>query len=148
MIDTYQCEWATVVRDPEKRKLFKQFVNSDDSESCIEIVSERGQPRPEFWVNDTVSLEQFREASAAVLGDDSSESSSDSTSDSSEFSPLEWVYAGKVSDFPKNGGATIKHGQSQIAVYNFSSRGEWYASQNMCPHKKAFVLSQIGRAHV
>ncbi len=142
LIDTYQCEWATVVRDPEKRKLFKQFVNSDDSESCIEIVSERGQPRPEFWVNDTVSLEQFREASAAVLGDDSSESSSDSTSDSSEFSPLEWVYAGKVSDFPKNGGATIKHGQSQIAVYNFSSRGEWYASQNMCPHKKAFVLSR------
>jgi nitrite reductase (NADH) large subunit len=30
----------------------------------------------------------------------------------------------------------------QIAVYNFASRGEWFASQQMCPHKKAFVLSR------
>src|SRR5690606_5025254 len=29
-----------------------------------------------------------------------------------------------------------------IAVFNFTSRGQWYASQNMCPHKKAFVLSR------
>lgn len=37
---------------------------------------------------------------------------------------------------------TIKYGRVQIAVFNFTSRGEWYASQNMCPHKKAFVLSR------
>ena len=53
-----------------------------------------------------------------------------------------WVTVGKVWDFPKDGGATIKYGQVQIAVFNFTSRGEWYASQNMCPHKKAFVLSR------
>jgi nitrite reductase (NADH) large subunit len=45
-------------------------------------------------------------------------------------------------DFPADGGATIKYGQTQIAVFNFATRGEWYASQNMCPHKKAFVLSR------
>ena len=44
--------------------------------------------------------------------------------------------------FPLDGGATIKYGKSQIAVFNFASRGEWYATQNMCPHKKAFVLSR------
>jgi nitrite reductase/ring-hydroxylating ferredoxin subunit len=27
-------------------------------------------------------------------------------------------------------------------VFNFDSRGEWYACQNMCPHKRDFVLSQ------
>jgi len=27
-------------------------------------------------------------------------------------------------------------------VFNFAARGEWYACQNMCPHKNAFVLSR------
>ena len=47
-----------------------------------------------------------------------------------------------MSDFPYDGGATIKYGQTQIAVFNCASRSEWYATQNMCPHKKAFVLSR------
>ncbi|HAH45076.1 MAG TPA: nitrite reductase (NAD(P)H) small subunit, partial [Planctomycetaceae bacterium] len=37
---------------------------------------------------------------------------------------------------------TVKYGNSQIAVFNFASRGEWYACQQMCPHKKAMVLSR------
>jgi nitrite reductase (NADH) large subunit len=52
------------------------------------------------------------------------------------------VTVGQVGDFPRDGGATIKYGQSQIAVFNLASRGQWYATQNMCPHKKAFVLSR------
>jgi nitrite reductase (NADH) large subunit len=52
-----------------------------------------------------------------------------------------WITVGNVDDFPQDGGATIKYGKSQIAVFNFTSRRQWYASQNMCPHKKAFVLS-------
>ena len=31
---------------------------------------------------------------------------------------------------------------SQIAVFRFTRRGEWYATQNMCPHKQSFVLSR------
>jgi nitrite reductase (NADH) large subunit len=53
-----------------------------------------------------------------------------------------WVAVGQTSDFPFDGGATIKYGKSQLAVFNLASRGEWYASQNMCPHKKSFVLSR------
>ena len=49
---------------------------------------------------------------------------------------------GKVWDFPHDGGATIKYGKTQIAVFNFASRGEWYATQNMCPHRREFVLSR------
>jgi NAD(P)H-dependent nitrite reductase small subunit len=30
----------------------------------------------------------------------------------------------------------------QIAVFRFESRGEWYATQNVCPHKRSLVLSQ------
>ncbi|MCB9925174.1 MAG: nitrite reductase small subunit NirD [Planctomycetaceae bacterium] len=53
-----------------------------------------------------------------------------------------WVKVGITSDFPADGGAAIKCGDVQLAVYNFTSRGEWYACQNMCPHKNAFVLSR------
>ena len=60
LVDTYQCEWAAVVRDPEKRKWFRQFANTDETESCIEIVSERGQSRPADWPSDVLALEQFR----------------------------------------------------------------------------------------
>ena len=56
--------------------------------------------------------------------------------------PLRWVPVGFADDFPLDGGATVKYGKSQIAVFNFASRSRWYATQNMCPHKKAFVLSR------
>jgi nitrite reductase (NADH) large subunit len=130
LVDAYQCEWAAVVRDPERRKWFRQFANSDENESCIEIVHERGQARPADWPSEFVSLEQFRLLDGRTLGDHQS------TDD------LRWVKVGATADFPRDGGATVKYGKSQIAVFNLSSRGEWYATQNMCPHKKAFVLSR------
>eukprot|EP01052_Picozoa_sp_SAG31_P014290 SAG31_NODE_882_length_11260_cov_3.357104_8_plen_490_part_00 len=62
--------------------------------------------------------------------------------------PTSWVDVGAVEDFPPEGGAAIMHGQSQIAVFNFTSKNKWYATQNFCPHKKASVLSRgiIGTA--
>jgi nitrite reductase (NADH) large subunit len=126
LMDTYRCEWAAVIRDPEKRRQFRQFANTDESEPCIEIISERGQRRPAAWPSDVVSLEQFRSLNCR-------ESGKQATS---------WVRVGASGDFPKDGGAAVKYGRVQIAVFNFTSRGEWYACQNMCPHKKAFVLSR------
>jgi nitrite reductase (NADH) large subunit len=46
LVDTYQCEWKTVVDDPEKRRRFRHFVNSDASDDNVVFVSERGQNRP------------------------------------------------------------------------------------------------------
>lgn len=132
LVDTYECEWAAVVRDPEKRRRFKQFVNSDEEEPCIEIVSERGQQRPEFWPSDVISLQQYTELEERNKGLPTDASPHWTT----------WVRVGAVSDFPVDGGATVKYGRVQLAVFNFSSRGEWYATQNMCPHRKAFVLSR------
>lgn len=56
--------------------------------------------------------------------------------------PTRWVRVGSVDDFPTDGGRAIKHGSTEIAVFRFASRGEWYASQNTCPHKKEAVLSR------
>ena len=43
LVDSYECEWKAVVNDPEKRKFFRQFANTDDVESGIEFVTERGR---------------------------------------------------------------------------------------------------------
>ncbi|HMB60759.1 MAG TPA: nitrite reductase large subunit NirB, partial [Xanthomonadales bacterium] len=46
VVDTYQCEWKTAVEDPEKRKLFRPFINSSATDSNVIFVEERNQPRP------------------------------------------------------------------------------------------------------
>ena len=130
LVDTYRCEWQEVVNDPEKRRLFQQFANTDETESSIEFVTERGQRRPAAWPRDFVPLEHLarherrtpREAGRAPR--------------------TRWVQVGKVSDFPVDGGAAIKYGNSQIAVFRFASRDAWYACQNLCPHKQELVLSR------
>ena len=46
IVDTYQCEWKTTLEDPEKLKRFRQFVNSDQTDSGVVFVKERKQIRP------------------------------------------------------------------------------------------------------
>jgi nitrite reductase (NADH) large subunit len=46
VVDTYACEWKTAVTDPEVRKRFRQFVNSDQRDHHVIFVEERGQIRP------------------------------------------------------------------------------------------------------
>ncbi len=53
-----------------------------------------------------------------------------------------WFKAAPVTAFPVNGGACIRYKHHQVAVFNFSRRNEWYACQNLCPHKKQMVLSR------
>ena len=53
-----------------------------------------------------------------------------------------WFKAARVQDFPENGGACVKYKDLQVAVFNFSRRNEWYACQNMCPHKMQMILSR------
>ena len=55
---------------------------------------------------------------------------------------INWILACHIDDVPHNGGACIKCGDEQIAIFNFSRRGEWYATQNLCPHRQQMVLSR------
>lgn len=59
-----------------------------------------------------------------------------------------WFKAARVSDFPENAGACVRYQGMQIAVFNFKRRNEWYACQNLCPHKQQMILSRgmIGSA--
>lgn len=175
LVDTYTCEWQEVVNDPEKQKRYRQFVNTDENEPDIEFVDERGQCRPADWPKEgNTSLVQLMMPDAGSdligsinAGNSNGHDNGDILVDSVDLNghrlngdrqpaerpsigrlDKEWVHVGSVSDFPADGGAAVKYGQVQLAVYNFSSRGEWYACQNMCPHKNAFLLSRgiIGTA--
>jgi nitrite reductase (NADH) small subunit len=55
---------------------------------------------------------------------------------------ITWFPACKTEDVPANGGVCVKYKNEQIALFNFTRRGEWYASQNMCPHRLQMALSR------
>jgi nitrite reductase (NADH) large subunit len=59
VVDAYQCEWKTTIENPESRKRFRQFVNSDASDTNIQFVSERGQVRPATEAEKVAGKDQF-----------------------------------------------------------------------------------------
>ncbi len=123
LVETYRCEWAEVVKDPEKRARFRHFANTSEPDDSVDFQAERGQQRPRDWVKEGAPP-PFRDRKHLPLIQTS------------------WIRVGGVEDFPKDGGVAIRYGNAQIAVYNFVSRGEWYATQNMCPHMKDMVLAR------
>ena len=55
---------------------------------------------------------------------------------------MQWFKAAHISKFPSNGGACVKYSDLLIVVFNFTRRNEWYACQNLCPHKMQMALSR------
>lgn len=53
-----------------------------------------------------------------------------------------WFAACRVDDVAENGGVSVKYGDEQIALFYFTRRNEWYATQNECPHRKQMALSR------
>jgi len=120
---------AEVVKDPALRAQFKQFSNSDKTikkDDMIEFVDMRGQLRPTDWPKDGAPQTNWKAPADDVFA----------------HSEKSWVEVGSTSDFLPNIGTPIIYGDSQLAIFNNAKRGEWYCTQNMCPHKQAFVLSQ------
>lgn len=117
------------MNNPELRSKFKQFVNTDETiekQDMIEFVDMRGQIRPTDWAKDGQPQTNWKAPEEDIFA----------------RSEKSWVEVGQVSDFPPNAGAQILYGESQLAVFNLRDRNEWHCTQNMCPHKQAFVLSQ------
>ena len=55
---------------------------------------------------------------------------------------IKWFLACPVEDIPENGGACVKFNNEQIAIFNFTRRNEWYATQNLCPHRQQMAISR------
>ena len=92
----------------------------------IEFVDMRGQKRPADWPKDGQPQTNWQIPDNDIFAK----------------SEKSWVLVGKTFDFAPNVGSQILYGDTQLAVFNNDKRGEWYCTQNMCPHKQAFVLSQ------
>ena len=123
LIGTYFCEWTETLRDPERRKLFSnQFANTPDTSEGIEMVQERGQTRPAYWATSSAN-QDFR----------THKWSADLT-----WQPL--IESSKFTDTPAGSSNPVKRGDTQLAI--FKIKGAFYATQQMCPHKRAFALSE------
>ena len=94
-----------------------------ETDDTIELVDERGQKRPRDWQK-TPGVPAMRDRRHLPL------------------ITTQWVKVANVDEVPAEGGIAIKYGPAQIALYNFASRGEWYACQNQCPHMSDMVLAR------
>lgn len=113
-------EWAVTVARPDQTAKFRHFANDADKDP-VAMTIVREQPRPAPWEKEYAMPDLEPE----VLG-----------------GPRQWVVLGSAAAVPRDGGATFKYGRHQIAVFNFARRNEWYACQNLCPHKQEMVLSR------
>jgi len=46
VVDSYECEWKKAISDPQTRRRFHHFVNSNAADDNVAFVTERGQIRP------------------------------------------------------------------------------------------------------
>ncbi|MBP8155570.1 MAG: nitrite reductase small subunit NirD [Leadbetterella sp.] len=53
-----------------------------------------------------------------------------------------WHQACQTEDIPENGGGCALINGEQIAIFNFTRRNEWYATQNLCPHRQQMAISR------
>jgi nitrite reductase (NADH) large subunit len=123
LVDTYRCEWAAVVNDPVARQKFAHFANSPENDDNVALIEEREQARPMDWGKPGDPQQENARISLPVVHSS-------------------WVRLARADSFPKDGGRALRYGSSQIAVFNFESRGKWYATQNKCPHMKDMVLAR------
>lgn len=125
LVGSYFDEWAEAIKNPAIAAKFKQFHNTGENVDSMEMEKDRGQSRPVYWAKDAAAV--------------------DFKSLRSRWSSLTWQPVIEAAHFdgadetPNGISATIKRGDTQLAVWRV--RGRYYAAQQMCPHKRAFVLS-------
>jgi len=121
LVDGYRCEWKAVVETPELRARFRHFAEGRDADDAIAFRRERGQKCPLVWPGDADPRPGSR-----LCGEEH----------------WTWRRVGRAHQVPENGASVVRHGRLQIAIYNFSRRGEWFATQARCPHRGDNVLAR------
>ncbi|UNI22608.1 Nitrite reductase (NAD(P)H) [Purpureocillium takamizusanense] len=125
LVGSFFDEWAEAIATPSLAAKFRQFHNSDARVDGVEAERERGQSRPVYWAKEpaTDDFKGLRGRWSRV-----------------DWEPvIEASYFDGADELPNGISANIKRSDTQLAVWRF--KGRFYATQQMCPHKRAFVLS-------
>ncbi|KAK4044210.1 hypothetical protein C8A01DRAFT_12283 [Parachaetomium inaequale] len=125
LVDSYFDEWAEAINTPAIAAKFKQFANTSDTVVDMELETERLQTRPAMWTKEPAT-EDFS-------------SLRDRWSETTWQPVLEASYFKGADALPNGISAAIKRGDTQLAVWRF--KGRYYATQQMCPSKRAFILA-------
>jgi NAD(P)H-dependent nitrite reductase large subunit/NAD(P)H-dependent nitrite reductase small subunit len=128
LVETYECEWAQVVRDPALQRRFRHFADSAEPDPSLAFVEERGQRRPADWPKDPASAPQERSLPSALA---------------------EWVPVASAAEVPRDGGIAVRYGETQLALFHVAATDSWYATENRCPHTRDAVLARgiVGDQH-
>lgn len=128
LVDSFFDEWAEALADPAMSRKFAQFANTDARVLGMEVEQEREQPRPVFWGAgpEASAREDFKGLK-------------DRWSSTAWQPVLEAAHFAGADGLPNGISANVKRGDTQLAVWRV--RGKYYATQQMCPHKRAFILS-------
>ena len=123
LVGTFFCEWTQVLAEPALEAKFAQFANTTERLPTMEDVAERGQTRPAYWAKDACTTD-FKNQRWTSLA----------------WQPvLQAAYFADAAARPGGMSAAIKRGATQLAL--FWAKGRLYCTQQMCPHRRAFVLS-------
>ncbi|KAM0439871.1 hypothetical protein ACHAPT_000968 [Fusarium lateritium] len=126
LVDSFFDEWAEAIRTPAIAAKFRQFHNTAETTTNMEVESDRGQKRPALWAGDDAATDDFQGLK-------------DQWSMTAWEPIIETSYFDGADELPNGISATIKRGDTQLAVWRI--QGVYYATQQMCPHKRAFILS-------
>ncbi|KAJ2896541.1 putative nitrite reductase protein [Zalerion maritima] len=126
LVDSFFDEWAEAINTPAIAAKFKQFNNTEEGVDTVEQEQDRDQSRPVYWPKAAEAKEDFK-----GLRDRWTETT---------WQPMiEASYFGGADETPNGISANVKRGDTQLAVWRV--KGKYYCTQQMCPHKRAFVLS-------
>ncbi len=119
LIDGYVCEWKDAIESPEKRERFRHFADEPKASPPVEMVIERGQTHPVAWPATSATGKVHL-----------------------PVTQRSWVRLAQAETVPEEGGTAVRYGNTQLALFYFKSKNQWFASQNMCPHKREMALAR------
>jgi nitrite reductase (NAD(P)H) len=125
LVDSYFDEWAEAINTPSIAAKFTQFANTTETIENMDVEQDRLQTRPVMWPKESTT--------------DDFASLRSRWSETTWQPVLEASYFRGADTLPNGISATIKRGDTQLAVWRF--KGKYYGTQQMCPHKRAFILS-------